>query len=90
MIEQSRLPMPSSDRRDLDVLQQRANRHHQQHSRHARSLTAQWHQVGTTLGSPTRSLTQLPARFLLHAIVALILPLAVIAETVAVARKSRR
>jgi len=78
MIEQSRLPMPSSDRRDLDVLQQRANRHRQRHSRHSRSLTAQWQHVGTTFGSPTRSLSQLPARFLLHAIVALILPLAVL------------
>jgi cell wall-associated NlpC family hydrolase len=78
MIEQSHLPLPSSDRRDLDVLQQRANQHRQRHNRRSRSLTAQWQQVGTTLGSPARSLTQLPARFLLHAIVALVLPMAVL------------
>lgn len=78
MIEQSSLPMPSSDPGDLDVLQQRANRHRQRHSRTSRTLTAQWQQVSTTLGSPARSLTQLPARFLLHVIVALVLPMAVL------------
>jgi cell wall-associated NlpC family hydrolase len=78
MIEQSSLPMPSSDLGDLDVLQQRANRHRQRHSRISRSLTAQWQQVSTRLGSPTRSLNRFPARFLLHVIVALVLPIAVL------------
>jgi len=70
--------MPSSDPGDLDVLQQRSNRHRQRHSRISRSLTAQWQQASTTLGSPARSLTRLPARFLLHVIVALVLPIAVL------------
>src|SRR5689334_12698168 len=78
MIEQSSLPMRSPDPGDLEVLQQRANRHRQRHSRISRSLTAQWHQASTALGSPTRSLTRLPARFLLHVIVALVLPIAVL------------
>ncbi len=78
MIEQSSLPRPLADLGDLDVLQQRAKRHRQRHSQVSRSLTAQWQQVSTTLGSPTRSLTRLPARFLLHALVALVLPIAVL------------
>ena len=78
MIEQSSLPRRSSDPGDLDVLQQRAKRQRQRHSRISRSLTAQWQQVSTTLGSPAHSLTRLPARFLLHAIVALVLPIAVL------------
>ena len=78
MIEQSSLPMPSSDPGDLDVLQQRANRHRQRHSRVSRTLTAQRQQISMTLGSPIRSMTRLPARFLLHVIVALVLPMAVL------------
>src|SRR4051812_43236659 len=78
MIEQSSLPRPLSAPGDLDVLQQRAKRQRQRHSRVSRSLTAQWQQVSTTLGSPARSLTRLPARFLLHVIVALVLPIAVL------------
>jgi uncharacterized protein YgiM (DUF1202 family) len=78
MIEQSSLPRPPSDLGDLDVLQQRANRHRQRHSRTSRTLTDKWQQVCTTLGSPTRSMTRLPARFLLHLIVALVLPMAVL------------
>jgi cell wall-associated NlpC family hydrolase len=78
MIEQNRLPMPSRDPSDLDALQQRANRHRHHHSRLSRSLAAQWQQVGITLGSPARSASRLPARFLLHVIVALVLPFAVL------------
>src|SRR3954468_5016224 len=78
MIEQSHLPMPSRDPSDLDTLQRRANQHRQRRSRQSRSLAAQWQKVGVTFGSPARSLTRLPARFLLHAIVALVLPIAVL------------
>jgi cell wall-associated NlpC family hydrolase len=78
MIEQSRLPMPSRDPGDLDFLQQRAQRRRQSHSRHSRSLPAQWQQALISLGAPSRSLTRLPARFLLHAVVALVLPIAVL------------
>jgi cell wall-associated NlpC family hydrolase len=78
MIEQSRLPMPSRDPGDLDILQQRANRRRQHHSRFSRSRTAQWQLALSSLGSPARSVTRLPARFLLHAVVALVLPIAVL------------
>lgn len=78
MIEQSRLPMSSPDRADLDLLQQRANRRRQDHSRFSRSLVTQWQQACIALGSPVRSVTRIPARFLLHTVVALILPIAVL------------
>jgi cell wall-associated NlpC family hydrolase len=84
MIEQSRLPLSSRDPMDLDLLQQRANRRRQHHSRHARALTAQW-QTLVSLGSPARSLSKLPARFLLHAVVALVLPLAVLLSQLPIA-----
>jgi cell wall-associated NlpC family hydrolase len=76
MIEQSRRPLMSSPS-DLDVLQRRANRQRSRHRQSPRSLEAYWQQVRTSLGPSARSATRLPTRFLLHAIVALILPLAV-------------
>jgi cell wall-associated NlpC family hydrolase len=41
-------------------------------------LSTQGQQLRNTLGSPVRSITKLPARFLLHAVVALVLPIAVL------------
>jgi cell wall-associated NlpC family hydrolase len=76
MIEQSRRPLMSSSS-DLDILQRRANRQRSRHRQSPHSLEAYWQQVRTSLGPSARSVTRLPARFLLHAIVALILPLAV-------------
>jgi cell wall-associated NlpC family hydrolase len=76
MIEQSRRPLMSSSS-DLDVLQRRANRQRSRHRQSPRSLEAYWQQVRTSVGPSARSATRLPARFLLHAIVVLILPLAV-------------
>jgi cell wall-associated NlpC family hydrolase len=78
MIEQSRRPLVPPSGGDLSALQQRANRHRHRKSRSPRSLTTQWQQVRTALGSPTHSVTRLPARFVLHAVVALVLPLAVV------------
>jgi cell wall-associated NlpC family hydrolase len=76
MIEQSRRPLASSSS-DLEILQRRANRQRSRHRQSPRSLEAYWQQVRISLGPSARSATWLPARFLLHAIVALILPLAV-------------
>jgi cell wall-associated NlpC family hydrolase len=76
MIEQSRLPLSSRDPGDLDLLQQRANRRRQRHNKASRALTVQWQQALMSLGSPVRSATRLPARILLHAVVALVLPIA--------------
>ncbi len=76
MIEHSHLPMSSPEPGDLRQLQQRANRQSQRYRQSAQARLAQW-QLQGTLGSPVRSLSRLPARFLLHAIVALVLPVAV-------------
>ena len=78
MIEQSRLPLSSHDPGDLDLLQQRANQRRQRHSRISRSLESQWQQALISLGSPTRSIARLPARYILHAVVVLVLPIAVL------------
>lgn len=75
MIEQSHRPLPPTGTGELDRLQQRANAHRSRH-RSARSLD-RWQQTRANLGSPFRSVNRLPARFLLHAVVALVLPLAV-------------
>src|SRR6266545_3472799 len=76
MIEQSHRPLMSSSS-DLDALQRRANRQRSRHRQSPRSLELHWQQVRATLGPSVRSVTRLPSRFLLHAVVALILPLAV-------------
>jgi uncharacterized protein YgiM (DUF1202 family) len=77
MIEHSRLPL-SHDSGDLNRLQQRADRQRQRHQQQSRSLATQRQHLRNTFGSPVRSITRLPARFLLHTIVALVLPLAVL------------
>ena len=78
MIEHSRLPLSSPESGDLNRLRQRADRQRQRHQQQARSLSAQRQQLRNTFGSPVRSITRLPARFLLHTIVALVLPIAVL------------
>ena len=77
MIEQSHRSLLHSSPSDLDALQRRAIRQRHRHKHLPRSMALQWQQVRNTLASPTRSVNRLPARFLLHAIVALVLPLAV-------------
>src|SRR5919197_427232 len=77
MIEHSRLPL-SHDSGDLNRLQQRADRQRQRHRQQSHSLEAQRQHLRNTFGSPVRSITRLPARFLLHTVVALVLPIAVL------------
>ncbi|MFL5802238.1 MAG: SH3 domain-containing protein, partial [Roseiflexaceae bacterium] len=76
MIEHSRRPLMSSST-DLDSLQRRANLQRSRHRRPPRSLAFYWQRVRASLGGSARSVSRLPARFFLHAIVALILPLAI-------------
>src|SRR6266508_460281 len=78
MIEHSRLPLSSPESGDLNRLRQRADRQRQRHQQQARSLSVQRQQLRNTFGSPVRSIRRLPARFLLHTIVALVLPIAVL------------
>src|SRR5579859_984142 len=75
MIEQShRLPSSLSD---LDALQRRANKHRSDHTRGAHPAQNHWQYLRTSVSSPARSISRLPARFLLHGVVALIVPLAI-------------
>lgn len=78
MIEQSHRPLASSSSGDLDTLQRRARRQRHRRSQTARTFEAQWQHVHTLFGAPTQVLSRLPARLLLHAVVAAVLPLAVV------------
>ncbi len=77
MIEHSRLPLSSPEPGDLYQLQQRANRQRQRYKRPSQSLLAQQY-ARNIFGTPIKSLSRLPARFLLHTVVALVLPVAVL------------
>ena len=77
MIEHSHRPTLPSSPGDLDALQRRALRQRYRHRQPPRSLEHHWQRVHAALGSSARSITRLPARFLLHTLVALVLPLAV-------------
>jgi cell wall-associated NlpC family hydrolase len=82
MIEQSQRRLVSSSPGDLETLQRRANNRRIRH-RHARGAAqTRWQQVQAKLGSPVGSLSRLPTRYLLHALVVLILPLAVALSSV--------
>lgn len=77
MIEHSRLPLSSPEPGDLYQLQQRMNRQRQRYKRPSQSLLAQ--QMHETSLAPRLSLFRVsPARFLLHTVVALVLPVAVL------------
>jgi cell wall-associated NlpC family hydrolase len=75
MIEQSHRPLTPSGTGELDRLQQRANAQRYRH--HSARTLDRWQNTRANIGSPIRSINRLPARFLLHAVVALVLPLAV-------------
>lgn len=77
MIEQSQRPLVHPSPGDLDTLQQRANQVRARHRQSQRSLDSNWRQVRTKLHSPFTAARRLPTRFLLHTVVALVLPLAV-------------
>jgi cell wall-associated NlpC family hydrolase len=74
MIEQSRRPLMSSD---LDMFQRRANHQHIRHKKTPRTSGLHWQRVRASLGPSARSISRLPARYLLHTLIALTLPLAV-------------
>lgn len=77
MIEQSHQPLLPSNPGDLETLQRRAERQRYRHKQSPQSFELRRQQVRSTFASPIRSLKQLPTRFLLHALVVLVLPLAV-------------
>jgi uncharacterized protein YgiM (DUF1202 family) len=77
MIEQSHRSLASSSSADLDSLQRRASRQRYRRRQSARTLEARWNSASALIGSPRQVVSRLPARLVLHALVAAILPLAV-------------
>jgi cell wall-associated NlpC family hydrolase len=74
MIEHSRTPMMSSSD-EIDNLQRRANLQRSKHQQSLLGSKSTWQKARQSIGTP--SLSKLPTRFLLHALVVLILPVAV-------------
>jgi uncharacterized protein YgiM (DUF1202 family) len=77
MIEQSQRPLGPQRTGDLETLQRRAREQRLKRSSAAQPFSARWQQVRDRLGHPASTLSRLPARYLLHGIVAAMLPLAV-------------
>lgn len=76
MIEQGQRPLVSPSMKDSDTLQRRASHKRALHKRTAQPIA--WRNVQLFFPSPRTSLSRLPARLLLHAVVILVLPMAVL------------
>ncbi|HEU5015643.1 MAG TPA: SH3 domain-containing protein [Roseiflexaceae bacterium] len=78
MIEHSRRPLPPSlSAANLERLRERAQHQRPKHQYLSHPLYERWQQTRTTLQSPARILSRVPARFALHALIALALPTAI-------------
>jgi uncharacterized protein YgiM (DUF1202 family) len=77
MIEQSHRPLAHSSTGDLDTLQRRASRQRYRRRQAARTFDARLTSLAGLFGGSKKTISQLPARLLLHTIVAAVLPLAV-------------
>ena len=77
MIEQGQSSLVSSASSELEHLQRRANRHRNR-QKQASSLGANWRSIGLFQTAPSKASLRFPKRFLLHALVALVLPLAIV------------
>ena len=78
MIEQRQRPLMSAQSTDLEALQRRANRQRARHQRVAKPIVFGWKQVQGSISAPVATLTRVPSRFVLHLVVALVLPVAVL------------
>jgi cell wall-associated NlpC family hydrolase len=67
-----------SERHDSDLLQRRASRQRQRYQQQAQTLQQAHQWLISSLASPRQFARKLPARFLLHAVVVLVMPLAVL------------
>lgn len=85
MIEQHRTLL-SPAQTDLDTFQQRASQRRQRVKRSTDRLVGILHAVVRSVITPIRSFVRLPSRYLLHAIIALVVPLALVLSQVWVAR----
>lgn len=78
MIEQSQRPLARANAGDLDALQQRVKSQLAKHKQARQTQTIGLRQVSSVFGTSYNAFRRLPSRFLLHAVVVLILPLAVL------------
>ena len=77
MIEQRRSSVLFSERHDSDVLQRRATKQRQRYQQQAQVLQQAHQWLIGFLASPRQIAGKLPTRFLLHAVIVLVMPLAV-------------
>lgn len=77
MIEQGQSSLASSASSELENLQRRASRHRSRHKQAASKDTG-WRTIGLFQSAPSKARLRFPKRFLLHAVVALVLPLAIV------------
>lgn len=84
MIEQHRRTLLFPVQGDVNTFQQRANNQRYRYKRSSSSLVATHRLVTPLLTSSAQSLTRLPSRYLLHTVIALTLPLALVLSQVPV------
>lgn len=78
MIELNRTQAPASSRGDVEALRQRATSKRNRYKQQSRSLAGLSTRIGRSLGSPASWFSRIPTRFLLHTVVALTVPLALL------------
>jgi len=78
MIELNRDQSPAPQRDDVESLRQRAASSRDQYKQRSRSFTGLRSRAATSMGAPGSWLLKLPTRFLLHTVVALTVPLALL------------
>lgn len=78
MIELNRNPSSTPQRSDVDGLQRRAASHRQQYRQQNRSIASLRQRATTSFAAPGTWLAQLPTRFLLHIVIILTVPLALL------------
>lgn len=86
MLEQQRGTLLSPVRNDLDFLQQRASHQHHRFRQSHQLFTRVYHSVTAITGTALRGITQLPSRYVLHIVVALVVPLALLFSHILVTR----
>jgi cell wall-associated NlpC family hydrolase len=77
MIEQSPSPIPSGSSGDLEALRTRANQRQAEYKQVRRSLTAKIENLSGMFRNSTSTTKKIPSRFILHGLIALVLPAAV-------------
>lgn len=77
MFELKRNAVTSNAQNDLDALQERASYRRQRYRQGAESFTGIGRSIAPLFASPGRMLQRLPTRYVLHALIVLIIPLAV-------------